>query len=75
MAGVAPPATLSVVSGFANDTLSMPGMALDWATTDFDHVKWAAQPNPEVLQVASLAAESVELIPPTPPAANSSFHV
>lgn len=76
LAGIAPPATLSVVSGFANETRSISWALIDWVTLNFfDNQNDIAQPSSEIIEIATLAAESMAIIPPTPPAANSSFHM
>ncbi|CAI6292817.1 unnamed protein product [Periconia digitata] len=76
LAGLAPPATLSVVSGSMNHTGKVSWPSLDWNTTRFyDMESHAAQPSPEVLRIATLAAESMAVILPTPPAPNSSFNL
>lgn len=94
LAGVAPPATLSVVRGFSNHTESISWPSMDWKSTKYYAMESpkspfephyhtsqrpvparAAQPSSEVLRIATLAAESMTIIPPTPPAVNSSFHV
>lgn len=49
--------------------------SLDWDSTKFFNVENSvAQQNSEVLWIATLAALSMAVIPPTPPAPNSSFH-
>jgi hypothetical protein len=76
LAGITPPATLSVVPGFFNDTQTEPWLSLDWNSTAFyNKGSGAAQPSSEVLRIATLAAHSMAIIPPTPPAINSSFGV
>ncbi|TAQ89052.1 hypothetical protein B7494_g2621 [Chlorociboria aeruginascens] len=76
LAGITPPGTLSVVPGFKNETRPTSLPSLDWTSANFFNLdKNAAQPSPEVLQIATLAAGSMAVIPPTSPAANSSFHV
>lgn len=76
LAGITPPATLSVVPGFGNETRPISWALLDWNSSNFvDKKADVAQPSSEVLQIATLAAQSMAIIPPTPPAANSSFHV
>ncbi len=50
--------------------------SLAWDSTEFFiDGNAAAQPSSEVLQIATLAAMSMAVIPPAPPAANSSFHL
>ncbi|KAI9746050.1 MAG: hypothetical protein M1818_000731 [Claussenomyces sp. TS43310] len=76
LAGITPPATLSVVQGFRNHTKPTAFPSLDWTSANFfDIQNDAAQPSSEVLQLATLAAQSMAVIPPTAPAANSTFHV
>ena len=75
LAGVTPPSTLSVVPGFRNDTRPTSLVSLNWNLSNFfDDESSIAQPSSEVIRVATLAAQSMAVIPPTPPAANSSFH-
>ena len=76
MAGITPPATLSVVPGFHNESRPLSLASLDWNSTKFfDEEDSIAQPSSDVLQIATLAAQSMAIIPPAPPAANSSFHI
>ena len=76
LAGITPPATLSVVSGFNNETEPLSLASLDWdSSAFFDGVDLLYSPSSDVLQIATLAAQSMAIIPPTPPAANSSFHL
>lgn len=75
LAGIAPPATLSVVLGFSNHTETVPWLSLDWNSTKFyDLESHIARPNSEVLRIAMNTAESMAFIAPIPPAGNSSFH-
>lgn len=49
---------------------------MDWYSSKFfDEEASIAQPSSDVLQIATLAAQSMAIIPPAPPAANSSFHI
>ena len=76
MAGITPPSTLSVVPGLHNESGLFSLALLDWNSTKFfDEGESAAQPSSDVLQIVTLAAQSMAVIPPAPPAANSSFHV
>lgn len=76
LAGITPPATLSVVPGLWNETRRVSWASLNWNSSRFfDTTDLAAEPSSEVLQIATLAAESMAIILPEPPAANSSFHV
>ncbi|MCJ1265014.1 hypothetical protein MMC22_004889 [Lobaria immixta] len=76
LAGITPPATLSVVPGLWNKTSRVSWPLLNWDSSNFfDNGDTVAKPSSEVLQIATLAAESMAIIPPGPPAANSSFHV
>ena len=76
LAGITPPATLSIVPGFHNESRPLSLASLDWNSTNFfDEEDSIAQPSSDVLQIATLAAQSMAVIPPAPPAANSSFHV
>ncbi|KAL6718596.1 hypothetical protein ACLMJK_002830 [Lecanora helva] len=76
LADITPPATLSVVSGFNNDSRPLSLASLDWNSSKFfDEENFIAQPSSDVLQIATLAAQSMAIIPPAPPAANSSFHI
>ena len=76
LAGITPPATLSVVPGFNNESRPLSLASLDWNSSKFfDEEDSIAQPNSDVLQIATLAAQSMAIIPPAPPAANSSFHI
>ena len=76
LAGITPPATLSVVPGFRNESRPRSLASLDWNSAKFfDEEASIAQPSSEVLQIAALAAQSIAVIPPASPAANSSFHL
>ena len=76
LSGITPPATLSVVPGFHNESRPLSLASLDWNSPNFfDEEDSIAQPSSDVLQIATLAAQSMAVIPPAPPAANSSFHV
>lgn len=84
MAGITAPATLSVILGFSNKTVTIPQLSLDWNSLGFVnlHVKDSglfqednALPSSEVLRIATLSAESMAVIPPLPPAPNSSFNL
>ena len=76
MAGITPPATLSVVPVLKNESRTTSLASLDWHSSNFvDEEESAAQPSSNVLQVSRLAAMSMSVIPPPPPAANSSFHM
>lgn len=76
MAGITPPGTLSVVPGYLNETRPTSLASLDWRSSSFfDRESSIAQPSSEVLRVASLAAQSMAVIPPAPPAVNSSYRV
>lgn len=76
LAGITPPATLSVVPGLGNKTSRVSWPLLNWDSSNFfDNSFSGAKPSSEVLQIATLAAESMAIIPPGPPAANSSFHL
>lgn len=76
LAGITPPATLSVVAGFNNESSPSSLASLDWNSSNFfDEEDSIAQPSSGVLQIATLAAQSMAIIPPEPPAANSSFHM
>ncbi|TVY80657.1 hypothetical protein LSUE1_G004906 [Lachnellula suecica] len=78
LAGITPPATLSVVQASQNATLptSLPSLNWhlpSWFTSSQNALSY--YPSSEVLRISTLAAQSMAVIPPTPPAANSSFRV
>lgn len=73
LAGITPPATLSVVPGLGNKTSRVSWPLLNWNSSNFFDNEY--KPSSEVFRIATLAAESMTIIPPKPPAANSSFHV
>lgn len=79
MAGITPPATLSVVPRLWNETSRVSWASLNWNSSNFTDTRYSgAIPSFEVLQIATLAAESMAIIPlppPPPSAANSSFHL
>ena len=76
LAGITPPATLSVVPAFNNESIPVSLASLNWTLpTFFDEEVSIAQPSSEVLRIAMLAAQSMAVIPPVPPASNSSFHI
>jgi hypothetical protein len=76
LAGIAPPATLSVVQGFNNQTQPVTMKSLDWNSAAFFDIEAEIPlPSSEVLRIAILAAQSNSILPLTPPASNSSFHV
>ena len=73
LAGVTPPATLSVISGSRNETEDRSLASIDWTSVNF--VDPQGFPSSEVLRIATLAAESMAPVSPAAPAVNSSFHV
>ena len=75
LAGLTPPATLSVVPGIFMETrvTSLPALNYSLATYA-DTTAIGTNPSAEVLQLASRTAQSVEVLPATPPAMNASFH-
>jgi hypothetical protein len=76
LAGITPPATLSVVPGWSKKTNSISWVSLDWNSPNFVHVKASvAHSSSETLRIATLSSQSMAIIPLVPPAANPSFRV
>lgn len=81
LAGVTPPATLSVISGSRNESQHISLASIDWSSVNFlDEAALnsdfqGALPSSEVLRIATLAAESMAPVSAMSPAVNSSFHV
>ena len=76
LAGITPPATLSVVSGLRKESTPSSLDSLNWnSTAFFDEGDGIARPSSKILQIATLAAQSMAVVPFAPPIANSSFHM
>ena len=75
LAGVAPPATLSVVSGYNNKTMPVSLASVDWQSSGFLDTPGAQTPSSDVLQIATTAAQSMVPLSPGSPAVNTSFHI
>ena len=73
LAGVTPPATLSVISGSRNETEDRSLASIDWTSANF--LDSEGLPSSEVLRIATIAAESMAPVSPISPAVNSSYHV
>ena len=75
LAGLTPPATLSVVPGTFLETRLTSLPSLNYSLPAFSDVTAiGGNPSAEVLQIASRTAQSIEILPATPPATNSSYH-
>ena len=75
LAGLTPPATLSVVPVNFLETRLTSLPSLNYTLPAFSDVTaFGGNPSAEVLQIASRTAQSAEILPATPPATNSSYH-
>ena len=75
LAGLTPPATLSVVPGTFTETRLTSLPSLNYTLAAYaDTTAIGTNPSAEVLQLAARTAQSVEILPATPPATNASFH-
>ncbi|ORY12614.1 hypothetical protein BCR34DRAFT_289978 [Clohesyomyces aquaticus] len=78
VAGVTPPGTLSVVRGFKNETRPTSLASVDWTSFNFrdnDTSNSGQVPKNEVFRIATLAAQSMTILPVTPPAKDSAFQM
>jgi hypothetical protein len=74
-ASVTPPATLSVVSGFQNETILTPWPSLDWSLPNWVHDQYYFTPSESVLDVATSSANQMQLMSIPPPAPNSTYQM
>jgi hypothetical protein len=74
-AAVAPPATLSVVSGWLNETKDTPWAFLDWTSPGWIDAENNMRPANSIFEAATQAAIDTTIVPITPPALNSSYRL
>ena len=74
LAGITPPASLSVVPGPRTRSDTVPMANLDWNSHGFYELQeyWSL-PAPRVINIATQSALAKDVIPLSPPAGNSSF--
>ncbi|KAH8685694.1 hypothetical protein BGZ60DRAFT_522978 [Tricladium varicosporioides] len=75
LAGITPPATLSVGPGFRNQTIVTSLASINWNAKGFTNILgYNGHTSSEVRQISSSSAQSMSIIPITPPNGNSTFY-
>ncbi|KAE8441017.1 hypothetical protein EG329_006108 [Mollisiaceae sp. DMI_Dod_QoI] len=74
LAGVTPPGTLAVVPGHFNSSTLTSLPSFNWSSPNWIHISnMTPFPAPKVLTLAMQAAESMQIVPISPPSTNTSY--
>jgi hypothetical protein len=74
-ASVTPPATLSVVSGFRNETTLTPWPSFDWSLPNWVNDQYYLTPAESVLDAGTSSANQMQIMSIPPPAPNSTYQM